>query len=77
MAPRHRTADGIIPARTVGVNSRGHVTELLIGIALLAGWGVLQFGAATASGWIHLALIAGVILVIRGIAKRDDARPPA
>jgi hypothetical protein len=75
MAPRHRTAKGIIPARTGVVNSRGHVTELLIGIALLAAWGVLQFGAAATSGWIHLGLIAGVILVIRGIAQGDGAKP--
>lgn len=48
------------------------MSELLIGALLLAAWLVLQFGTTIASGWIHLALIAGVILVIRGIALRDE-----
>jgi len=48
------------------------VRDLLIGFLLLAGWGVLQFGTATRSGWIHVLLIAGVLLVIRGIALRGE-----
>lgn len=46
--------------------------ELLAGLALIVVWVVLQFGAALATGWIHLLLIAGVLLVIRGVVGRDD-----
>ncbi|MGH7594346.1 MAG: hypothetical protein ACRELE_10925 [Gemmatimonadales bacterium] len=42
--------------------------EFIAGLALLALWGVLQFVVQPATGWIHVALAAGVILVIRGIA---------
>lgn len=45
--------------------------ELLAGLALLVAWGVLQFAVQPATGWIHVALVAGVILVIRGIVLRD------
>ena len=42
--------------------------ELIAGFALLALWIVLQFVLQSTSGFIHIALAAGVILVIRGIA---------
>lgn len=45
--------------------------ELLSGLALLIVWGVLQFVIQPVTGWIHVALIAGVVLVIRGIVQRD------
>ncbi|MDZ4258099.1 MAG: hypothetical protein U0974_05535 [Gemmatimonadales bacterium] len=45
--------------------------ELLAGLALIVVWVVLQFAAALATGWIHLLLIAGVVLVIRGVGGRD------
>ncbi len=45
--------------------------ELLSGLALLVVWGVLQFVVQPVTGWIHVALIAGVVLVIRGIVTRD------
>jgi hypothetical protein len=38
------------------------------GILMLAAWAVLQFASQPTSGWIHVALIAGTVLVIRGIA---------
>ncbi len=49
--------------------------ELLAGLALIAAWGVLQFVVQPATGWIHVLLIAGVVVVIRGIVVRDAARP--
>jgi hypothetical protein len=45
--------------------------ELLSGLALLIVWGVLQFVVQPITGWIHVALIVGVVLVIRGIVQRD------
>lgn len=42
--------------------------EMVIGIVLLAAWGVLQFVVQPATGLIHIALAAGVVLVVRGIA---------
>jgi hypothetical protein len=44
--------------------------ELLSGLAMLVVWGILQFVVQPVSGWIHVALIAGVVLVIRGIVGR-------
>ncbi len=51
--------------------------ELVVGLLLLVGWAVLQFSVQPATGWIHLLLIAGVGLVIRGIALRDADGPSA
>jgi hypothetical protein len=50
--------------------------ELLSGLAVLVAWGVLQFVVQPVTGWIHVALIAGVVLVIRGIAQRDPGTAP-
>lgn len=47
--------------------------ELLTGIALLFAWVGLQFVVQPVTGWIHVALIAGVVLVIRGIVRRAPA----
>ena len=47
--------------------------ELLSGIALLLVWAGLQFAVQPATGWIHVVLIAGVVLVIRGIVRRTPA----
>ena len=47
--------------------------DLAIGFILLAVWGYLQFVVQPVTGWIHLLLIAGVLLVIRGIAVRGEA----
>jgi hypothetical protein len=43
--------------------------DLLAGLVLLVAWAVLQFVVQPASGWIHVFLTAGVILVIRGIVR--------
>lgn len=47
--------------------------DLAIGFILLAVWGYLQFVVQPVTGWIHLLLIAGVLLVIRGIAVGGEA----
>jgi hypothetical protein len=47
--------------------------ELLSGLVLLLVWGGLQFAVQPATGLIHVVLIAGVVLVIRGIVTRDPA----
>ena len=44
------------------------MSNMIVGAILLAAWGVLQFGVQSTSGWIHLLLAAGVVLIIRGIA---------
>ena len=44
--------------------------DLLIGLTLLAAWIVLQFVIQSTSGFIHILLGAGVVMVIRGIATR-------
>lgn len=46
--------------------------ELLAGLALILVWLVLQFAAGLATGWIHLLLIVGVVLVIRGVVGRES-----
>lgn len=45
--------------------------ELAAGFILLAAWGVLQFVVQPATGMIHVALAAGVILVVRGVARSE------
>ena len=45
--------------------------DIIIGLVLVAIWIVLQFVVQPATGWIHVALAAGVIMIIRGIALRD------
>lgn len=45
--------------------------DIIIGLVLVVIWIVLQFFVHAATGWIHLLLAAGVILVIRGIALRS------
>lgn len=44
--------------------------ELIGGLACIAAWLVLQFVVQPATGWIHVALVAGVVLLIRGIAGK-------
>jgi hypothetical protein len=51
--------------------------EFILGIALLLTWIVLQFVVRSTSGFIHIALAAGVILVIRGIAVSRWGTPEA
>lgn len=49
--------------------------ELLLGIALIVTWLVLQFVVRSTSGFIHIALAAGVILIVRGIAVSKWGTP--
>jgi hypothetical protein len=49
--------------------------EFLAGLLLLIAWGILQFAVKSTSGYIHLALAIGVILVIRGIAVSKWGTP--
>jgi len=49
--------------------------EFIAGVVLLIVWVVLQFVVQPATGWIHVALAAGVILVIRGIAVSKWGTP--
>lgn len=46
---------------------------LVSGLLILAAWAAITFGIHPDSGWIHIGLIVGVILVIRGIVARDEA----
>jgi hypothetical protein len=52
------------------------VRDLILGLLLIAAWLVLQFGTASPSGWIHLLLIAGVGLLIRGITLASPGERP-
>lgn len=45
--------------------------ELVAGIVLLVAWGVLQFVVQPATGMIHVALAAAVVLVVRGVARSE------
>jgi hypothetical protein len=58
--------------RVITLTPEVAVPGLAIGVVLLLVWGVLQFGVDAGTGWIHLLLIAGVLLVIRGIALRGE-----
>ena len=49
--------------------------EFMLGLALLVVWVILQFVVQSTSGFIHIALAAGVIFVIRGIALSKWGRP--
>ncbi len=45
--------------------------EGVAGVLLLILWAAIQFGIAPPTGWIHVLLAAGVVLLIRGIARSD------
>lgn len=47
--------------------------DLGLGALLLAAWAYLQFVVQPVTGWIHVLLIAGVLLLIHGIAVRGEA----
>jgi len=49
--------------------------EMLGGLLLIASWIVLQFVVESTSGFIHILLAGGVILVIRAIALSRWANP--
>ena len=49
--------------------------DFILGLVLLGTWIVLQFVVHATSGFIHIALASGVILVIRGIALSKWGTP--
>jgi hypothetical protein len=49
--------------------------EFIAGLVLLIVWVILQFVVQPATGFIHIALAAGVILVIRGIVVSKWGTP--
>jgi hypothetical protein len=46
--------------------------DLILGFLLLAAWAYLQFVVQPVTGWIHVLLIGGVLMIIRGIALRGE-----
>lgn len=46
----------------------------LLAILCLAAWIVLAFVLSIPSGWVHLALVAGVLLIVRAIVAADEER---
>lgn len=51
------------------------MVDLLVGLVLVAAWIILQFVVRPATGWIHLALGAGMVFVIRGIVTSKWGTP--
>ncbi len=49
-------------------------TLTLIAVLCLAAWVVLAFVVALRSGWVHLTLVAGVLLIVRAIVAADEER---
>ncbi len=49
------------------------MVQIAVGLLILAAWGVVTFAVHPNTGWIHVGLIVGVLLVIRGIVARDEA----
>jgi len=47
--------------------------SLLVALPLLLVWTVLTFVVGTTHGWVHALLAAGVLLLVRWIALRDDS----
>jgi hypothetical protein len=47
----------------------------IVAVALLVVWGVLVFVVQPATGWVHLPLAAGVVLVARAIIGGDRGTP--
>ncbi|MBI2401396.1 MAG: hypothetical protein HYV20_01380 [Gemmatimonadetes bacterium] len=45
----------------------------LLALVSLALWAVLAFAMAIPSGWVHVALAVGVVLVAVAIVEGDDA----
>ena len=51
--------------------------ELLLGIVLVLVWGALQFIVQPATALIHVALVAGVVLIVRGIVLATGPTTPS
>ena len=46
----------------------------LLAVLCYAVWVVLAFVRAVPSGWVHVALVAGVLLTVRAIVDADAGR---
>lgn len=46
--------------------------SFLVGFASIVAWGVLAFGAAVETGWVHVLLGLGVVCIARGIAMQNS-----
>lgn len=49
------------------------MAQIAVGLIILAAWAVVTFGVHPDTGWIHVGLVVGVLLVIRGIVANDEA----
>lgn len=49
---------------------------ILMGAASLVVWGILVFLLAIPSGWVHVPLVLGVLLFVKGIADQPPVRSP-
>jgi uncharacterized membrane protein len=47
--------------------------SLLVALPTLLVWTVLTFVVGAPNGWVHALLAAGVLLLVRWIALKDDA----
>lgn len=47
---------------------------LLLAVLCLAVWVGLAFVAAVPSGWVHVPLVAGVLVLVRAIVAADAER---
>ena len=47
---------------------------VIAGITLLVAWIIVAFGMALESGWAHLPLAAGVVLIAIGIVLGGESR---
>ena len=52
------------------------MAELIIGLIVLVAWAIMQFVVQLPTAWIHLALAAGVVLVVRGIVRAEPGDAP-
>ena len=46
--------------------------SLLVAVTALLAWAVLVFAVGAPSGWVHVLLAAGVLLLVRWLALRDQ-----
>ena len=46
--------------------------SLLVALPALLVWSVLTFVVGSTTGWVHILLAAGVLLLVRWIALRDE-----
>jgi uncharacterized membrane protein len=46
--------------------------SLLVALPALLAWIVLTFIVGTPSGWVHALLAAGVLLLVRWMALKDE-----